>query len=230
MSNQQMYEVEGQYVADLKAVATVLNVPKVLKRDIQEGGALEGKVKLVNADQVGEGIKTEGEAEEWDNFKAKTDEAIAKEVSEEVETVEEDDEEPQMISYVRDEDIMNTKEEILEQLPEFKTLKEFKDWYKDIDTQTVEYFAKAIGLTWTATEHANIHRMRISMAMQRFFFPEMFKPKEGKKKKAKYGDLSTDDLFKMVTANKLDVKKTNNVPIDRMNAIMALKKAGKLPK
>ncbi|AGR46816.1 hypothetical protein SHANETTE_145 [Bacillus phage Shanette] len=230
MTNQQMYEVEGQYVPDLKAVAAVLNVPKVLKRDIQEGGALEGKVKLVNTEEVGDGIKAETEDEQWDNFKAKTDEAIAKEVEEEVGTVEEEDDEPQPINYVRTEDIVNTKEEILEAIPEFKALKEFKDWYKDIDTQTVEYFAKALGLTWTETEHANIHRMRISMAMQRFFFPEMFKPKEGKKKKAKYGDLSTEDLFKMVAANKLDVKKTNNNPIDRMNAIMALKKAGKLPK
>lgn len=205
------YEVDGQVVTTLKEVAEVLGVDRVTSKDVQEGGKYADLVSLVDlADEEEDEVV----------------EAVAKDYEEEDEDTLDMDE---IYSTVDDEDIDLTPEEVRASMPDFETLDELKEFIKDLDTPTLEYLAKGLGLEWTPTYHPNIHRMRIAMAMHRYFFPELFKPKETKKKKAKYGDYSTEQLFKMAKEHGITVKKSGSEPIDRMRVIMELKKAGHLP-
>ena len=126
------------------------------------------------------------------------------------------------------EEITATPEQIKESMPDFENLDELKEFIKDIDTPTLEYLARGLRAEWTPTYNQAIHRMRVAQALHRYFFPELFKPKGDKKKKAKYGDLSTDRLFELVEEHNLRVNRSGNEPIDRMRAIMALKTVGVL--
>jgi hypothetical protein len=218
MAEKIAYQVGDEVVASLKEVATLLGVPKVSKKDITGDGEFADIVSLVDVGEMGEEVELDS-----------ADESTEQQVSEEDEW---EEGYPQGTADTVDpEDIDISPEEMMENLPEFgegkEGLEEFKEFFKDMDTPTAEYIAKALQLEWKPTDHENIHRMRISMAMQRHFFPELFKPKE-KKKKAKYGDFSTEQLFTMLSDNKIDVKQSGNEPIDRMRAIMELKKAGVL--
>ncbi|QPX71686.1 capsid and scaffold protein [Bacillus phage SP8] len=200
------YEVEGKVVSTLKELSEVLG-EKVTKKDLSEGGKFHDVVSLVDADD-------------------------AAETQVEDSTVKEDNEEKQEIyTALTEEDIANledvTEEDIKDTIPEFDTLEELKDFIKDLDTTTLEFVATALGLTWNPTYHKNIHRMRVAMALQKHFFPEKFK-KTPKEPKAKYGDYSTDELFKMAEESGIEVKRKGNEKIDRLQVINKLKKAGHL--
>jgi hypothetical protein len=205
------YEVNGEIVTTLKQVAEKLGVDRVTSKDIQEGGKYADQVNLVDLSDEEEDNVVEVVAED-------TDEDDTEEVNKN-----------EIYSTVDEDDIDLTPEEVKASMPDFETLDELKEFIKDLDTPTLEYLAKGLRLEWTPTYHANIHRMRIAMAMHRYFFPELFKPKETKKKKAKYGDYSTEQLFKMAEEHGITFKKSGNEPIDRMRVIMELKKAGHLP-
>lgn len=201
------YEVDGHVVATLSELGDLLGVEKITKKDILLGGKYSDVVSLVDLEVDPENgnapIIPGGNVDKSEVFTA----------------LSEDDKK----------NLANVDpEEIKASFPEFEDVDELKEFVKDIDTPTLEYLATGLGLEWNPTYHANIHRMRIAMELKKYFFPELFKPKESKKKKAKYGDFSTDKLFAMATEAEIEVVKTGNDPIDRMKAIMALKKAGVL--
>ena len=198
----QGYQVGDQVVTNLTEVAGLLGVGKITSKDVAEGGKYADQVQLIDLEEAGSDPGTSDNGGDTG-----TDEYY---------------------SALGDEEIQATPQELEEALPDFETLDELKEFIKDIDTPTLEYFAKGLKLDWTPTHHAAIHRMRVAQSMHRHFFPEQFKPKGDKKKKGKFGDLSTDQLFDMVKENKLNVKKSGNEPIDRMRAIMALKTVGVL--
>lgn len=123
-----------------------------------------------------------------------------------------------------------TKQEVLASLPAFQDLEELKEFIKDIDTPTLEFIATTLGCEWKKDDNKPIERMRMAMSLHRYFFPELFKAnEEGKKKKAKYADMSTDDLFGIAADNNIDVQVSDHEAINRMRVIMALKGAGLLP-
>jgi hypothetical protein len=208
----------------LQELAEKLGIPKVAKKDITGDGEFADLVSIVDVDETGSGIHVEG-MDERDEEDTQDDDTP-------VDDADWEEGYPQGTANTVDpDDVATTPEEMLELMPDFEDsvdgLDEFKDFFKDLDTPTAEYIARALGLDWKPTDHENIHRMRVSLAIQHHLFPSQFKPKE-KKKKAKYGDLTTKQLFSLASEHKLSVKKTNNEPIDRMRAIMELKKAGVL--
>ncbi|WIT25859.1 hypothetical protein [Bacillus phage SPO1L1] len=202
------YEVEGKVVSTLKELSEVLG-EKVTKKDLNEGGKFYEVVSLVDTEdevettpQENKASNKEGDSEDQEVYTALTEADFAS--LEEV-----------------------TEEEIKEGIPEFKELDELKDFIKDIDTNTLEFMAAGLGLTWNPTYHKNIHRMRVALAIQKYFFPENFK-KTPKESKAKYGDYSTDELFKMAEENGIEIKRKGNEKIDRLQVINKLKKSGQL--
>jgi hypothetical protein len=201
------YKVEEHIVGSLPELADLLGIEKISKKDITGNGDYADVVAIVNL--------SDGETEEG----TKPAKKKPKEFTED-----------EIYTALSPEDMKNLEsvdvEEIKSAFPEFEDNEELKEFIKDIDTPTLEYLATGLGLEWNPTYHANIHRMRIAMAIQKHFFPELFQPKDSKKKKAKYGDYDTDTLYQMVTESELEVKRTGNDPIDRMKAINALKKAG----
>ncbi|QMV48425.1 hypothetical protein [Bacillus phage SPO1L3] len=204
------YEVEGKVVSTLKELSEVLG-EKVTKKDLSEGGKFHEVVSLVDTeDEVAVSSQKEESSKEDPT---------------------EDQDNQEVYTALTEEDFANleevTEEEIKEGLPEFEELDELKDFIKDLDTNTLEFMAAGLGLTWNPTYHKNIHRMRVAMAIQRYFFPENFK-KAPKESKAKYGDYSTDELFKMAEENGIEVKRKGNEKIDRLQVINKLKKAGQL--
>jgi len=146
----------------------------------------------------------------------------------EITETEEEFDKDTIYSTVSDDEVDLTPDEVLESMPEFENLDELKEFIKDLDTPTLEYLAKGLKLKWTPTYHGNIHRMRIAMAMHRYFFPDLFKPTDAKKKKAKYADYSTEDLEVMAKEAKVEYKESDNEAINRMRVIMALKESGQL--
>lgn len=234
------YEVDGTVVWTLKELAPLLNVARVTAKDVEKGGKYADMVSLVDLEALAEeesnkdskkdtsGVKKSGKKtsnkstsdneeddEAWENEKLKVDS------KEESHPMESDIDPDEIYSTVDDDEVDISKDEILETLPKFKDLEELKEFIKDLDTPTLEYFAKGLELTWTPTYHANIHRMRIAMAMHRYFFPEMFQPKEPKKK-ARFSDMSTDELVKQAKEVDKNLEVTKNDRINRMKAIMVL--------
>lgn len=202
-----LYKVNEQTVATLPEVAAILGATKVTAKDVKEGGKYAGVVSILDetSDTEDSGI----EASDSDTPPEEDTDIVVANGSE------------------------ITKEEAIEAfLPEgdtFKDLDELKGLITDIDTPTLEYLAKAMECDYTPSDHAQIHRMRIAQSLHHFFFPDLFQPKEAKKKKTKYGDLSDDELTKLASTHKVKWDKSGHAPIDRMRIIMALKKAGHLP-
>ncbi|WCS68542.1 hypothetical protein Goe16_01280 [Bacillus phage vB_BsuM-Goe16] len=202
------YEVEGKVVSTLKELSEILG-EKVTKKDLNEGGKFSDVVSLVDTEDEVEDTpqETETSNEETDN------------------------EDREIYTALTEEDFANleevTEEEIKEGLPEFKDIDELKDFIKDLDTNTLEFMATGLGLIWNPTYHKNIHRMRVAMSLQKHFFPEKFK-KTPKEPKAKYGDYSTDELFKMAEEHGIEIKRKGNEKIDRLQVINKLKKEGQL--
>jgi len=217
------YEVDGELLLSLSAVSEVLG-EKVTKKDIEEGKYSDSVQVVELAEEDEEEVKDVLEGKTKDTKSAKPNKEVKK-----VDAPSRNTEEVYTALSAEDmENLQNiTPEEIEAAFPKFDTIDELKDFMKDIDTSTLEYMATGLGLDWKPTYHPNIHRMRISMAIQKHYFPELFKPKEAKKK-AKYGDFSTDELFEMAQQNDIEVKKSGNEPIDRMRVIMKLKESGVL--
>lgn len=198
------YMVGDQIAEDLKAVAKLLEVPKVTKKDVSPGGQYSDIVTIMDADAD----------DLHDTDAADPDEDTGTDASQE---------EPQDEQPIGD----DIKSEIEASMPKFKDLAELKSFIKDIDTPTLEYLAHGVGCTWDATENAQIYRMRIAQSMHRHYFPELFTPKESKKK-GKYGDLTDDKLAAMAEQHKVTWSVSAHAPINRMRLIMALKEAGHL--
>jgi len=118
-------------------------------------------------------------------------------------------------------------EDVLEVLGEIESLDEFKEFFKDLDTDTAVICVNALDLEIKPTDNPNIYRMRLSMALQRHLFPEHFKPKKSEKK-TKYGDYSTEELEAIAKKNKVEFENNPHEGIHRMRLIMALKKSGHL--
>lgn len=219
MAQKTGYEVEGNVVTTLKEVSELLG-EKVTKADLQEGGKFADQVGIVDLSDA-----DTTEDENWDNEPMRT------EPEQEKHPMEQPNVNPdEVYTALTAEDMKNLEsvdpDEIKSAFPEFEDIDELKEFIKDIDTPTLEYLATGLGLEWNPTYHKNIHRMRIAMEIQKHFFPELFKPKDKKGKKAKYGDYDTDTLFKMAEDGKVEVKRSGNDPIDRMRVIMKLKDAG----
>lgn len=204
------YEVDGNVVPNLKELADLLGVEKVTQKDIKEGGQYADLVGIVDlSSEDTEGTDTD-KPEKKAKAEVNTDEIYTALTEADMKSLE-----------------SVTAEEIRSAFPEeFESNDELKEFIKDIDTPTLEYLATGLGLEWNPTYHANIHRMRIAMTIQKYFFPELFVPKEAKKKKAKYGDHDTDELFSIAKEANLEVKRSGNDPIDRMRVIMKLKEEG----
>lgn len=199
------YEYDGEIYSTLKDLTDAMNAnTPVRKKDVEEGGKYSDVVSLVELDS-GEDVEEESKEDDWEEGY------------------------PQgMVRWVSRDDVTITPEEMEKDMPEFEDIKEFKDYFRELDDYTAEYMARALNLEWKPTDKPQIHRMRISMAIQRHLFPELFKPKETSSKKSKYGDYSTDELVTMAKENKVGWKETDNEPINRMRVIQALKKEGHL--
>ena len=210
---QQGYEVEGTVVTTLKEVGSILGVSTIKTKDIEEGGKYADQVNLVD---LGD--------EDWEQPQKV-------EVQEKHPMEKPESKEGEVYSELSDEDYASLedvdKKDIESSFGEPESLEELKETIKEIDTATLEYLARGLDLDWKPTYHANIHRMRIAMEIQKHFFPELFKPKE-KKKQSKYGDYSTQQLLDIADKEKVEFKKTGNERIDRMKVITALKESGHL--
>lgn len=214
MSTKVGYEVEGKVVETLKELAKVLGVSKVTTKDVEKGGQYAEAVSIIDL---------EASDEAWESEKLKVD------TPEEKHPMESDEDHDKIYTALEgEEDVKISKEEVMKSLPDFKEFKDLKDFIKDLDTGTLEYIAKGLELSWTPTYHANIHRMRVAMALHRHFFPERFQPKEPKKK-ARFSDLTTEQLLQIAKEHGLKVDTTDNDHINRMRVIMALKQEGQEP-
>lgn len=211
---------DGSIAHNFKELALLLAVEKVTREDVAEGGQYSDLVEVVEVeDGVTEDIRDSDEATEDTKKKRK---GGSKKQDPNVDKT-------KIYSTVNPEDVTATEEEIKLSLPTFESLDELKEFIKDIDTATLEYMARGLKIEWSPTYHASIHRMRVALAFQQYFFPELFKPKEPKKKATKYGDFTTEDLEKLAKDSNVKWNKTGNEPIDRMKLIMALKASGHLP-
>lgn len=250
----QGYEVDGKVATNLKDLAELLGADKVTRKDIIGDGKYASQVNLLdlvdddsedtpaappadNPDTDGDESAPLEAAGEGEQGKTSPESIMTTEefeagypVKAPAEDASEGEEIGDPIETVPDSEITMTPDEARQAFPEFQSLDELKEFIKDMDTPTLEYMAKSLGCEWNPTYHAAIHRMRVAQSLHHFYFPELFTPKEDKKKKkAKYGDYTTDQLFKMARENHVKVVKSNNEPIDRMRVIMALKEAGHLP-
>jgi hypothetical protein len=127
---------------------------------------------------------------------------------------------------LKDETIKVTVDEMRNALPKFGSLDELKEFISELDTATLEYMVRGLGLTWNPTYHEGIHRMRLALALQKFVFPGEFRS-EDKKKKSRYGNLPTEELFNLANRSGIEWMKTDNEVINRVRIITALKNSGK---
>ena len=207
-TQKQGYEVDGEIAVTLTQLADIMGVEKITKKDITGKGQFADVVNMVDLSD-----------EQWENSIVKTD---SEESSSSTEV-----EDKEVYTTLTGE-VTVTPEEVKASMPDFQDVEEVKEFIKDLDTQTLEYLARGLQLDWKPTDHANIHRMRIAVEMKKYIFPELFQPKNSKKKKTKYGDLTTEQLFDKAKEHGVPYKKYNNDAIDRMRVIMALKEAGHL--
>ncbi len=105
----------------------------------------------------------------------------------------------------------------------FTDLEEFRAVFSEVDNATAYDWAEQLGVTWNHNDNEGINRMRASMALQRYYFPDNFKPKEAKKK-AKYGDLSTKQLEQLAKDNNIKVPKHNDATAYRLVLVSELKR------
>ena len=112
-----------------------------------------------------------------------------------------------------------TESDFRNTLPEFSNLAEFKQFVADLDTKSLEYLARGLGVTWTATYHKHIHRMRISMALRKHLMEPLIQVPSGKR--AKYADMTNEEL--VATAVKYGITaQPVSTPLDRIQIISSL--------
>ena len=113
-----------------------------------------------------------------------------------------------------------TPEDMRETLPQFKDVEDLKEFVSNLDTFSLEYIVKSLHLPLNPTSHSGIHRMRLSLALQKYMFP----PLPNNTKAKVYNRLSDDTLYMIAEDLKLAFDKTNNPIIDRMHIIASLLK------
>jgi HJR/Mrr/RecB family endonuclease len=221
------YEFNGEVVTNLQELSQIIGVPQVKRKDVEEGGKFADQVNIVDLDD-------EEATEQVEQQEQASEEPKSTEANEEVEETKEEasEDEAWEDGYPQDKKEEEVQEEasaedILEVLGEIESLDEFKEFFKDLDTETAEICVNALDLEIKPTDNPNIYRMRLSMALQRHLFPEHFKPKKSEKK-TKYGDYSTEELQAMAKKNKVEFEANPHEGINRMRLIMALKKSGHL--
>lgn len=217
------YEFEGEVVTNLQELSQLIGVPQVKRKDIEEGGKFADQVNVVD-------LEDEEATEQVEEQEQASEEPKSTEATEEVEEATGEDSEweegyPQ--AKKEEETQEASAEDILEVLGEIESLDEFKEFFKDLDTETAEICVNALELEIKPTDNPNIYRMRLSMALQRHLFPEHFKPKKSEKK-TKYGDFDTNELEAMAKKHKVEYEANPHEGINRMRLIMALKKSGHL--
>lgn len=206
------YQVGEEVYQSLSEVARAINVSKVTMKDI-ESGKYSDVVSVIDLEQ-----EEELDALEADGGVEEVHDSHVHEID--------DDEFEKGYPVKKADEVELTPEEMAENMPEFENLDELKDFIKHLDTATMEYIAKSLHLEWKATDNPSIHRMRVAMSLHNYYFPNTYKPKTTEtKKKAKYGDLESKELYKMAREHSIRWKKTDNESINRMRVIMALKKA-----
>lgn len=243
----QAYLVENDIVTSLKELASKLGVSRVSSKDLEEGGKFADKVTILSAEDV-ENMNSQDTSAEEPVEEAEETTTDVEEPTEESDEEWEDknpirlkkeepaEDEPHPMERedegnysALDEDEEVDAEEVKSLMPDFESLDELKSFIKDIDTPTLEYMAKGLGLTWKPTDHKNIHRMRVAMSMHEHFFPAKKKSKAESAKGGKYKDYSTDDLKKLLEDNNIEYKEYEDESITRMRMIMALKKNDLIP-
>lgn len=242
MTTKQGYEVNGQVATSLEKVAELLGVSRVYRKDVISGGQYADQVNLCELDEgeatdtIGDevtnesatGMEVEGSVCEPTDAVESAD-VVAGEAATAAPVQAEEPSAPTPVSVAASASGLMSLEEAKKTFPTFGSLEDLKAFIVDMDTETLEYMASNLRCTWKPTDHVAINRMRVAQSLHQHYFPELFQPKEGKKKKAKYGDHTTEQLFLMISEHHLKVDRSGHEPIDRMRAIMALKEAGHLP-
>ncbi len=248
----QGYEVDGTKVSSLAEVATLLGVSRVSRKDLKEG-VLYPQVTLCDMsdmEDTSDKADTSDVTQESPNKDTVTAEEGTEEAKESDEAqesakeptpVEVPDKEPTPVeepakvteeptaAVAQEEAPGMTIEEARNTFPKFDTLDALKEFITDMDTPTLEYMLTSLGGTWDKHDNPAINRMRIAQGLHRVYFPQLFKPTSKSKKKAKYGDFTTEQLKQMSASHKLVVPLSGHEPIDRMRLIMTLKAGGYLP-
>jgi hypothetical protein len=102
----------------------------------------------------------------------------------------------------------------------FLDQKSLQKFYKQLETPTLEDWAKIEGLEYkTCTDSEPIHRMRVCMAILYKHYP-----KEGSAKKdSPYKKYSLEDLVNLAIEHSVAIEDTDDERILRMRLIMALR-------
>lgn len=108
---------------------------------------------------------------------------------------------------------------------QFTEKKDLQKFYKQLATDILEDWCELEGLTFKPNDDAQIHRMRVAMAILYHHFP---KAPAKTKSKSKYAEYPTEDLIKMALDNDVVFEETDSEPIMRMRVIMALRAHGLL--
>jgi len=107
----------------------------------------------------------------------------------------------------------------------FSVEKDLQKFYKQLDTATLEDWAKVEGLTYKpCVDSEPIHRMRVCMSILYKHFPKQSTPST--KKKAKYADYTLEMLVTMCIEHCVAVEPTEDERIMRMRCIMNLRASG----
>lgn len=107
----------------------------------------------------------------------------------------------------------------------FKERKDLQAYYKNLSVEQLEEWVLMEGMNVTYTESQPIYRMRLAMSILFLHFPK--KPSTPKKKAGKYSKYSTEELVKLASEHKLEIKDSKgDSRIQRMYCIMALRKEG----
>lgn len=243
-----IYVYEKQQARSLKELAEVMEVSRVLSKDLEEGGKYADVVTIIDPSDLEEPSNEVEESTEEPEAEVATEEPTDETSEDEVSDEEWEDKNPVRLPKEEEEEEAHPMEressgedysaleegvevnsdEVQDSLPEFESLEELKEFIKDFDTPTLEYMAKGLGLTWKPTDHKNIHRMRIAMAMHEHYFPKKDNPKSSSKG-GKYKDYTTEDLEKLLDDNGVEYKTFEDANIHRMRLVMTAKKHSLLP-
>lgn len=102
----------------------------------------------------------------------------------------------------------------------FADEKSLQKFYKQLDTPTLEDWAKLEGLEYKACPDSEaIHRMRVCMAILYHNFPKQSAPK----KESKYASYSLESLVNLAAENDVAVEMCDDERILRMRLIMGLR-------
>jgi len=219
------YEYKEEVYTNLTELSQAMGLPKPPKKEEVINGKYSDVVNVI--DLAEEDTQEVAQEEQSTEEETKQEATSSEETDTEKSTDEENWEEGYPAKKDSGEQEEASAEDILEVLGEIESLDEFKEFFKDLDTETAVICVDALDLEIKPTDNPNIYRMRLSMALQRHLFPEHFKPKKAEKK-TKYGDFSTEELEAIAKKHKVEFEDNPHAGIHRMRLIMALKKSGHL--